>query len=95
VHVLHQTQQVKTRIADGLREASAGALRWLKADCIAHNAVVCELALFRSEPASSEWVVGEQEEADYSNTESYCAFDDEEPECDHQLRVWQSGGCLS
>jgi hypothetical protein len=94
VHVLHQTKQVKTRITDGLCKASAGAPRWLETDGVAHNAVVCELALFGSEPASSEWVVWEQEESDDGDTESHCAFDDEEPGCVHQQQLKQPGSGL-
>lgn len=87
MHILHQTEQVKTRIANSLSKASTGALRRFETDSVAHNAVVCKLALFRSEPASCKWVIWEQKEANYSNAESYRAFYDEEPVPDCQSQV--------
>lgn len=85
MHVLHQTKQVKTRITDCLRKASAGALRLLQTYSVTNNTVVRELALFWSKPACGERVVGEQEEADDGNAEGHCTFDDKEPGYAHQL----------
>jgi hypothetical protein len=45
MHVLHEHQQVKPWVAQGLHEARFDSLTRLQADSISLNAIMCELTL--------------------------------------------------
>lgn len=79
VHVLHECEKPEFGVAGGLQEALDARGRGLVAHGVALDAVVCELALFRSEPFGVEGVVGEGENSAKGDDEGRNTLDDEEP----------------
>lgn len=74
MHVLHENEEIKSRVAECLHQASPGALALLQADCIAFDTVMCQLPLLRGEPTCCQWCVGKEKDADYGDPNGNNAF---------------------
>ena len=79
VHVLHEREEIKTRITNSLHEASLCTFVLFCADSIALDTIMGQLPLLRAQPPGGEREVWKQENSNGRNTESDSAFDDEQP----------------
>ena len=79
MHILHESQKIKTRITDSLHEASLCTLIFFHTDSIALNAIVGQLSLLWLQPPGGEREVWKEENSDCRNTESDGPFDDKQP----------------
>lgn len=80
MHVLHEHQEVKPRVAQSLHEACLDSLARLQANGVPLDAVMCKLALLWREPLGGERLIRQKPNADNRDANGHNTFDDEEPD---------------
>jgi hypothetical protein len=71
MHILHEHEQVQSRVSKGLHEAGSYTLAVRQAHGIPLDAIVSQLTLFGRQPAGGKWRVWQQEYADNGHADGH------------------------
>lgn len=81
MHVLHEDQQIKSRIPQGLHESGSRTFAVRQANGISLDAIVRQLPLFRRQPSCCQRGIRKQEDADGGNS-------DRQNTCMYEVSAW-------